>query len=95
MRSGFQNGFAVESLSAVVAKEAGRSYLFVAGFVVLTEVWQVAAALLTLAACSEVLAASVVAAQSAAVADFESFVGDQTPEAAAWELCSAAANANP
>ena len=40
------------------------------------------------------LAAFVAAGQSAAVADFESFVGDQIPEAAAFELCFAAAMAS-
>lgn len=41
------------------------------------------------------LAASVLLERSAAVADFESFVGVQIPEAAAFELVSAAATVDP
>ena len=95
MLSDYQIDFAVESLSAAVAKEGDQSYYFAVGFEVQREVWRVVVALLNLADRSEVLAAFVVAGQSAVVADFESFVGDRILEAAAFDLCSAAATVNP
>ena len=49
MRSGFQIDFAVEILSAVAAKGEDRSYWFAVGSEVLIEVWQVVAALSSLA----------------------------------------------
>lgn len=49
VRSGFQIDFAVESLSAAVAKEGDQSYYSGVGSEVLIEVWQVVAALLNFA----------------------------------------------
>ena len=49
------------------------------------------AALSSLADQSAVLAAFVLAGRSAAIADFENWVGDQNLEAAVFEMCSAVA----
>lgn len=95
MLFGYQIDLTVESLSAAVAKEGDQNYCFAVGSEVQREAWRVVAALLNLADRSEVLGAFVVAGQSAAVADFESLVGDRILEAAAFESCSAAATVNP